>query len=292
MIEKIIVHNGVFHADDVACVSIARMLNPAVEWRRTSDTEGLDVNSDDKIIVADVGFGRFDHHGVVPKIRRDGGKHCGATLLWERFGAEAVKACNPQLDDAEAESVAKNVLEKVLYTIADGDNGIYSSAFTINCAIAQFNPSWDVSNMDAYTEARFFAAVSLMDTVLTNTIESCAAELRAKSSVMEALSHMDNGIVILEKFTPWKKVLCANSKALVVVFPSNRGGYSIQIVPVASAGYETRIHTPEEWHGKQGREAERTMPGMKFCHRNGFIASFNTKENALAAARFVGAQKN
>ena len=70
------------------------------------------------------------------------------------------------------------------------------------------------------------------------------------------------------------------------------GGYSIQMVPVASAGYETRIHTPEEWHGKQGREAERTMPGMKFCHRNGFIASFNTKENALAAARFVVAQKN
>ena len=292
MIEKSTVHKGVCHADDVACVSIARMLSPAVEWRRTADTEGLDVNSDDKIIVADVGFGRFDHHGVVPKIRRDGGKHCGATLLWERFGAEAVKACNPQLDDAEAESVAKNVLEKVLYTIADGDNGIYSSAFTINCAIAQFNPSWDVSNMDAYTEARFFAAVSLMDTVLTNTIESCAAELRAKSSVMEALSHMDNGIVILEKFTPWKKVLCANSKALVVVFPSNRGGYSIQMVPVASAGYETRIHTPEEWHGKQGREAERTMPGMKFCHQNGFIASFNTKENALAAARFVVAQKN
>lgn len=291
MIEKIVVHNGVFHADDVACVSIARMLNPAVEWRRTSNVDGLDINSDDGVVVADVGFGRFDHHGITPKIRRDGGKHCGATLLWERFGAEAVKLCNPQLNKAEAESVAKNVLEKVLYTIADGDNGIYTSAFTINCAIAQFNPSWDVDNVDAYTEARFFAAVTLMDTILANTIESCAAEMRAKSSVMDALAHMDNGIVVLERFTPWKKVLCANKEALVVVFPSNRGGYSIQMVPVACTGYETRIHTPEEWRGKQGKEAERIMSGMTFCHRNGFIASFHTKENALAAAQFVVAQK-
>lgn len=291
MIEKIVVHNGVFHADDVACVSIARMLNPAVEWRRTSNVDGLDINSDDGVVVADVGFGRFDHHGITPKIRRDGGKHCGATLLWERFGAEAVKLCNPQLNKAEAESVAKNVLEKVLYTIADGDNGIYTSAFTINCAIAQFNPSWDVDNVDAYTEARFFAAVTLMDTILANTIESCAAEMRAKSSVMDALAHMDNGIVVLERFTPWKKVLCANKEALVVVFPSNRGGYSIQMVPVACTGYETRIHTPEEWHGKQGKEAERIMSGMTFCHRNGFIASFHTKENALAAAQFVVTQK-
>lgn len=291
MIEKIVVHNGVFHADDVACVSIARMLNPAVEWRRTSNVDGLDINSDDGVVVADVGFGRFDHHGITPKIRRDGGKHCGATLLWERFGAEAVKLCNPQLNKVEAESVAKNVLEKVLYTIADGDNGIYTSAFTINCAIAQFNPSWDVDNVDAYTEARFFAAVTLMDTILANTIESCAAEMRAKSSVMDALAHMDNGIVVLERFTPWKKVLCANKEALVVVFPSNRGGYSIQMVPVACTGYETRIHTPEEWHGKQGKEAERIMSGMTFCHRNGFIASFHTKENALAAAQFVVAQK-
>lgn len=291
MIEKIVVHNGVFHADDVACVSIARMLNPAVEWRRTSNVDGLDINSDDGVVVADVGFGRFDHHGITPKIRRDGGKHCGATLLWERFGAEAVKLCNPQLNKAEAESVAKNVLEKVLYTIADGDNGIYTSAFTINCAIAQFNPSWDVDNVDAYTEARFFAAVTLMDTILANTIESCAAEMRAKSSVMDALAHMDNGIVVLERFTPWKKVLCANKEALVVVFPSNRGGYSIQMVPVACTGYETRIHTPEEWHGKQGKEAERIMSGMTFCHRNGFIASFHTKKNALAAAQFVVAQK-
>lgn len=291
MIEKIVVHNGVFHADDVACVSIARMLNPAVEWRRTSNVDGLDINSDDGVVVADVGFGRFDHHGITPKIRRDGGKHCGATLLWERFGAEAVKLCNPQLNKAEAESVAKNVLEKVLYTIADGDNGIYTSAFTINCAIAQFNPSWDVDNVDAYTEARFFAAVTLMDTILANTIESCAAEMRAKSSVMDALAHMDNGVVVLERFTPWKKVLCANKEALVVVFPSNRGGYSIQMVPVACTGYETRIHTPEEWHGKQGKEAERIMSGMTFCHRNGFIASFHTKENALAAAQFVVAQK-
>lgn len=292
MISKIVIHNGVFHADDVACVSIARMMNPAIEWRRTSDMTGLDVNSDDGVIVADVGFGRFDHHGSALKLRKDGGKHCGATLLWERFGVEAVKAVYPNMTDDELNSIAKYVMEKVLYTIADGDNGTYSPAFTINCAIAQFNPSWDDNQTPEYAAGRFFSAVQFMDVVLRNTMESCAAELRAKGAVMDALCRTENGIVVLKQFAPWKKVLCANKDALIVVFPSNRGGYSIQLVPVTSTSYETRVHTPANWHGKQGKEAAQEMPGMTFCHRNGFIASFDSKENALLAAKAVVSQQN
>lgn len=286
MINKIIVHNSVFHADDVACVAIARMLNPAVEWDRTSNLNGLDVNSEDGVIVADIGFGRFDHHGSKAKSREDGGKHCAATLLWERFGIEAVQNRYPTLDVFEADKVANVVMKKLLYTIANGDNGLYSPDFTINVAIAQFNPLWDDVCPHA-ADVRFCQALQFMETVLNNTMEGCLAEMRATSVVNEAIHNSTDGIVVLERFAPWKATVCANKDTKAVVFPSARGGWSLQLVPVTPDSFETRIHVPEIWCGKQAEEAGREQAGMTFCHRNGFISSFDTKEHAIEAAEFL-----
>lgn len=286
MINKIIVHNSVFHADDVACVAIARMLNPAVEWERTSRLEGLDVNSEDGTIVADIGFGRFDHHGKAAKIREDGGKHSAATLMWERYGEEALQSRYPALTSSDAAKVAKTVMEKLLYTIANGDNGLYSPDFTINCVIAQFNPLWDDQCPHA-ADVRFCQALQMMETVLNNTIENRISELRARTTVNEAICNSRDGIVVLERFAPWKQSVCANENMKVVVFPSARGGWSVQLVPVTPDSFETRIHVPESWCGKQGEEAGREQAGMTFCHRNGFISSFDNKEHAIEAAEFL-----
>lgn len=286
MINKIIVHNSVFHADDVACVAIARMLNPAVEWSRTSNLQGLDVNSDDNVIVADIGFGRFDHHGKAAKTREDGGKHSAATLMWERFGIEAVQTRYPTLDVFEAAKVAKTVMEKLLYTIANGDNGIYSPDFTINVAIAQFNALWDDKCPHA-ADVRFLQALQFMETVLKNTMETRLSELRATSVVTEAIRNSTDGIIVLECFAPWKHAACANENMKVVVFPSARGGWSMQLVPVTPDSFETRIHVPESWCGKQDKEAGLEQKGMTFCHRNGFISSFDSKEHAIEAAEFL-----
>ena len=93
MINHISVHAGTFHADDVACVSICKMLNLNVEYDRITRVTDLDdVLADDNVIVADIGGGIFDHHGPAAKTRRDGGPHSACTLLWERFGSEATKA--------------------------------------------------------------------------------------------------------------------------------------------------------------------------------------------------------
>lgn len=286
MIDKIIVHNSVFHADDVACVAIARMLNPAVEWDRTSNLNGLDVNSEDGVIVADIGFGRFDHHGAEAKIREDGGKHCAATLLWERFGIEAVQNLYPTLNVSQATMLAKKVMEEVLYTIANGDNGQYSPDFTINCVIAQFNPLWDDVCPHA-ADVRFCQALQMMESILKNTMETRVSAIRAETIVEEAIRNSHEGIAVLDRFMPWKQSMCANENMKVVVFPSARGGWSIQLVPVTPDSFETRIHVPESWCGKQAEEAGREQAGMTFCHRNGFISSFDTKEHAIEAAEFL-----
>ena len=274
MITRIYIHAGTFHADDVMSVSIVRLLNPAVQYDRIIRvTELDDVYAEDNVIVADIGGGIFDHHGPAAKTRRDGGPHSACTLLWERFGRDATKACLPQLDDDDVAEVTTKLEDEILFRIADEDNG---PGYTLNSIIAQMNPNWD-DGCPCAADAAFTEAVLLMDEILKTALKRYASQVKGKEFVQKALAKKQNGVVILEKYVPWKDYVVADPDALVMVFPSNRGGWNIQMVPKSLEGFETRIDTPYDWHGVSGPDAE--------------LVSFRTKENAVAAAQHLVSQK-
>ena len=242
MITRIYIHAGTFHADDVMSVSIVRLLNPAVQYDRIIRvTELDDVYAEDNVIVADIGGGIFDHHGPAAKTRRDGGPHSACTLLWERFGRDATKACLPQLDDDDVAEVTTKLEDEILFRIADEDNGM--------------NPNWD-DGCPCAADAAFTEAVLLMDEILKTALKRYASQVKGKEFVQKALAKKQNGVVILEKYVPWKDYVVADPDALVMVFPSNRGGWNIQMVPKSLEGFETRIDTPYDWHGVSGPDAE------------------------------------
>ena len=57
--DKLIVHGGEFHADDVMTAAILKSLNPDIEIERVySVPDELSANT----LVADIGFGKYDHH--------------------------------------------------------------------------------------------------------------------------------------------------------------------------------------------------------------------------------------
>lgn len=291
MINHISVHAGTFHADDVACVSICKMLNLNVEYDRITRVTDLDdVLADDNVIVADIGGGIFDHHGPAAKTRRDGGPHSACTLLWERFGSEATKVYLSHLSGDDVTEVSTKLEDEILFRIADEDNGLFCPGYTLNSIIAQMNPNWD-DGCPCAADAAFTEAVLLMDEILKTALKRYASQVKGKEFVQKALAKKQNGVVILEKYVPWKDYVIADPDALVMVFPSNRGGWNIQMVPKSMEGFETRVDTPYDWHGISGLDAEDKMPGMTFCHRNGFLASFRTKENAVAAAQHLAFQK-
>ena len=291
MITRIYIHAGTFHADDVMSVSIVRLLNPAVQYDRIIQvTELDDVYAEDNVIVADIGGGIFDHHGPAAKTRRDGGPHSACTLLWERFGRDATKACLPQLDDDDVAEVTTKLEDEILFRIADEDNGLFCPGYTLNSIISQINPNWD-EDYPCAADVAFTKAVLLMDEILKTALKRYTSQVKGREFVQEALAQKQNGVVILEKYVPWKDYVVTDPDALVMVFPSNRGGWNIQMVPKSLEGFETRIDTPYDWHGVSGPDAEDKMPGMTFCHRNGFLVSFRTKENAVAAAQHLVSQK-
>ena len=96
----------------------------------------------------------------------------------------------------------------------------------------------------------------------------------------------DGEILILSKFVPWKSVVI-DSGYKYVVYPSNRGGYSIQGVPVSTEDNTLICDFPKSWCGKEADEL-RKISGIKtlrFCHPNGFMAAAETLEDAVKAAK-------
>ena len=171
MITRIYIHAGTFHADDVMSVSIVRLLNPAVQYDRIIQvTELDDVYAEDNVIVADIGGGIFDHHGPAAKTRRDGGPHSACTLLWERFGRDATKACLPQLDDDDVAEVTTKLEDEILFRIADEDNGLFCPGYTLNSIISQINPNWD-EDYPCAADVAFTKAVLLMDEILKTALK-------------------------------------------------------------------------------------------------------------------------
>ena len=62
----------------------------------------------------------------------------------------------------------------------------------------------------------------------------------------------------------------------VVLYPSNRGGYNVE--RVENSGFEF----PEVWWGTRD---EAIVPGLTFCHSSGFLACFDTMDNAIKAIK-------
>lgn len=283
MINKLILHASVFHADDVFVAAMAKILNPNVEIVRTHNVQGYDLKSDDDIVVCDIGGGRFDHHGK-PKFRKDGSKHCAATLFWERFGKDVIRHIARDMGEESILITYNNIDHRLLSTIAVLDNGdISTSLYTINAVISSFNATWDHPEA---SDIGFAAAVNLAITILTNDIRRSESVDRSRKLVQKAIAESANQIVVLPQYMPWQAAVCPTD-ALVVVFSSKRNGFNVQLVPVAPNSYETKISTPESWHGKSGEAAAAEFDGMTFCHSSGFMAAFSSMDSAMAAAQYL-----
>ena len=76
---------------------------------------------------------------------------------------------------------------------------------------------------------------------------------------------------------------------MFVVFPSNRGGYNWQCVPVALGSFAQRHPVPQEWRGMSGKELQEVtgVTTATFCHPAGFIGGAETREDAILLAEIA-----
>lgn len=259
MMNRILVHAGTFHADDVMCVAIMKCINPDIQVERVFRVPE-DIGTD--VLVADIGLGKYDHHQSDCELREDGKKHAACGLVFRDFG----KGLFPTEESAQA------FIDRYIVPIEDADNG--EAPNPLSSTIGAFNPCWD----EPQDGTGFDDAVEFCIGVLKRSIHRAEANHRAEVEVSEAVSNSSDGVVILDKYLPTPNFIGTGAK--LIVCPSNRGGWQLLTVKVEKDSFIDVISLPEYW-------LESKPEGCTFVHQARFIASFDTKEAAVKAAKSV-----
>lgn len=257
----LITHSGIFHADDVLCAALARKIFESIQIVRVFNApENLDGKD---IIIVDIGGGKYDHHQPDAAVRKDGKKRAACGLLF----ADYWDVIFPDEESAMAFE------RDFIIPIEDQDNG--AARNPLSMAISAFNPEWDSKKS---ADECFLEAVDFMSTILEKQIARALSKARAVSIVEEAYqASEDKRLVVLPRFAPWQSVL-AERETIYIIFPSLRGGYNLQAVPVEDGSFITKQPLPESWLKEKPTDCT-------FVHPGRFLAAFQTEEAAIEAAK-------
>lgn len=265
---KGITHNGVFHADDVFSTALLKLINPEFTVQRVPNLEKV---SDDYIIY-DIGGGRFDHHSSNILYHENGRRFASFGFLWNEYGEHLTGSL----------SAFKRIEDKFVSVIDESDNG--GEYDMMSRTISSFNPSW---NSEKNPEIAFNEAVEFAVKALSNIISRECSIDKADSEILKYLETMKDGIVIFDRFVPFTSSLI-DSAAVYAIFPSSRGGYCIQGVPVSYESRDVKRPFPIEWRGAS-KERLKEISGIEelnFCHNTGFLAVADTIEAAMCVANY------
>lgn len=262
-----ITHAGRFHADDVFSAALLKILNPKINIvRRNVIPEGY------QGLVFDLCDGGYDHHGDKAIFRDNGVQYASFGLLWKDYGCTLVS-------EKEAKAFDESFIQPLDFQDNNGGNNLLCRAIT------QFNPKWDEENADS--DIAFFRAVEFAKYILENEIKSMHSTEHAEKIVLECLKNTEDGIVVLPTGMPWKALLIPEN-VYYVVYPSTRGGYNAQAVPVSVDSQQCKKPFPEEWRGKRRELEEVTgLKGLVFCHTQGYLLGAENQEIAVSACKIA-----
>ena len=284
----VVTHSGNFHADDVFSIAVLKHVLPSFKLVRTRD-KALIESAD---IVVDVGgeynpdTGRFDHHqrGGAGE-RENGTPYSSFGLIWKKYG---LALCDN--NQAVADRVDSGLVSNIDAIDCGYVKGVVEG-ITLSQTLSMFNPTWEEEgNFDeCFNEAVDFAA-----RLLTRFIASAHGSVNAKAIVAKAIENAEDArVIVLEKYTPWKKTVhILSSDALFMVYPSHSGQWIIQTVPVEPGSFEDRKSLPKAWAGLSDEEfqVETGLDDAVFCHNGLFIAGTKSFESTMKLAEVALAE--
>ncbi len=269
-------HGGKFHADDVFSAALLRILYPEIAIVRA-----FTIPDDFDGIVFDMGFGTFDHHQEDSEVRENGVPYAAFGLLWRTLGQDVLirVGCPAELAEEEALRFDANFVQP----LDESDNT--GCKHELASVISTFNASWD---MEECADECFEEAVSFATIILEKRFDSILSAQRAKTMVEEALENMADAIVVLPQYAPWKKILVP-SDAKFVVYPSQRGGFSAQVIPIDLESNVAKCLFPLAWAGKSESELPKIsgIDTLRFCHKGRFLITTGCLADVLRACKLA-----
>lgn len=298
---RIVTHNGVFHADEVFAVAVVQYLNKDAYVVRSRDPEEIELAD----IVIDVGGvydaerGFFDHHqrgGVI----MSGRSYSAVGLVWKHYGSDTINKYvvdnNMDTHPALVFDAVRLVDERLIMALDFVDvGGNVEDAKRRTAAGLEKIPLYGVSNaisacnphplaegeMAKLQEEGFKEALSLATGILLREVKNALLDVISRS-IVESLTERSNNVMVMEKFVPWTYHLTKekhNKIRRVMWYDELSDKWMVQ---KTNWGEDF----PEEWWGRRGEELN-LITGRDdavFCHPNGFICGFVSKESAIWAA--------
>jgi len=278
--------------------------------RKTPSPEEME---DPGIIVVDVGCefdvrkSNYDHHQRDFTLERDVTEGYGiagqqnplasAGLIWLQFPVmltEAGALQQGRLTRRDLTGFEPRVDQMLVRGIDASDCGISGAVEagqspTISQCISWMNPPASAS----VTEVRmaFDKALVVGRHVLHGVLIAAEAWCDARQVVMEAETAAESSAIVVlpDEHVPWSEHIFDRADAadlLYVVFPSTRGGYMLQQVPVKANSFDGRKPLPEAWAGLRGDElvAVTGVADATFTHAGRFCGGAESLEGTLALA--------
>jgi len=285
----LVTHSGNFHCDEAFAYVVLRLalglreagLDHDLVRTRDADTIARGDVVWDVGLTFDAAAHRFDHHQRGAPVREDGTPFSAAGLVWQRYGADAVRALltadDATIDASMADPIAAEVERVLVRRIDEVDNGVAENRDPLDLAAL------------AAEDAAFLRAVALLDGVLRRRVESLRARLAADALVVAAqAASADPRVLELDRGMPWKGAVFAHAlPVLFAVFPASNGNWMLDSMPPEPKSFAQRLPLPESWAGLQDAAlAEASgVPDAVFVHLRRFVGAARTRDGALAMAR-------
>ncbi len=278
--QKLITHNGTFHADEVFAIAILeKLVGKPLEITRTRDPQILESGvHDTAVFVVDVGLAHepekfnFDHH-------QDRHMKSAAGLVWQAYGAEV---CGGSTDAAQlvqesiidlvdqADTNQNNILMTMKNHLPGGVDG------TVSGLIGAFNRETDdeLEQMQQFKRAIGFAA-----TFLENSLYE-AAMIVAQKPIWEARKMLKPNVVRLESHCKgWKKWAAHEPEIQFCVIPRTSLNNEVDGPQWQITSIDAEQHPLPTLETMQ---AQVTQPeAIEFAHKARFLAVFNNEQTAL-----------
>ncbi len=273
-------HSGPFHADDVLSWSLLSVFcDDELSLLRTRDPDKL-AQAD---IVFDVGGQfdpermRFDHH---QQSYTGPLSSAGMVLDWL------------QSQGRLSDELADTLRAKLVGYVDDVDNGRTAPKAGVPC----FPSIVEAMNASAHSmaefDAQFIEAGKLTVAYVQGMVDEHQGIVSARRIVtgaMDVAVARGSRVIELDAYHKWKPVYFDNGGEThptdYVLFPSNDGTWRLVAIPPKLGDFGQKRSLPAEWAGLSGEAltAVTGVAGSMFCHKNRFIAVFETLESARKA---------
>lgn len=277
---RVVTHSGPFHADEVfACALLRVFLGEDIELTRTRDA-ALISQADIAIDVGgeyDPARGRFDHH---QRSYAGSLSSAGMVLHWLE-GAGKLSA-----------SLAAQLRGDWVDYIDAVDTGKRSPGGGVPCISLIVAVLGEQASSSAELDARFLEAVALCEGLLRGLATREERQREASLTVSAAMQHaVQSGsrVLVFERHCKWKRAYFeqggADHPSDYVLFPDEDGSWRLIGIPKDAASFDLKRPLPAEWAGLVDDELSRVVgvQGARFCHKNRFIAAFESEASARGA---------